>query len=64
MVDRIVMDKSDEYIYRCIDIIKNDKNISEQTIIIMFLQYKELLTKEINEQRASRNLDKTKSRGH
>jgi hypothetical protein len=64
MVDRIIMAKSDEYIYRCIDIIKNDKNISEQTIVIMFLQYKELLTKEINEQRASRNLDKTKSRGH
>jgi hypothetical protein len=58
------MAKSDEHIYRCVDVIKNDKNISEQTIIIMFLQYKELLTKEINEQRTSRNLDKTKSRGH
>jgi len=58
------MAKSDEHIYRCVDVIKNDKNISEQTIIIMFLQYKELLTKEINEQRTSKNLDKTKSRGH
>ena len=58
------MAKSDEHIHRCVDVIKNDKNISEQTIIIMFLQYKELLTKEINEQRTSRNLDKTKGRSH
>jgi hypothetical protein len=58
------MAKSDEHIYRCVDVIKNDKNISEQTIIIMFLQYKELLTKEINEQRTPRNLDKTKGRSH
>lgn len=52
---------SEEHIYRCIDVIKNDKNISEHTIILMFLIYKDLLE---NERRASSNLDKTKGRGN
>lgn len=37
---------SKEYIYRCVDIIKADKNISETTIILMFLFYGELLLQE------------------
>lgn len=41
---------SEKYIYRCVDVIMNDKNISEDTIIIMFLQYKKLVIKEIKEQ--------------
>lgn len=41
--------ESDEHIYRCVDIIQNDKNISEQTIILMFLVYKGLIIKELKE---------------
>jgi hypothetical protein len=57
------MPNSDDHIYRCVDIIKNDKNVSEQTIILMFLQYKDLILRE-NEKRTSTNLDKFKGRGH
>lgn len=40
------MPKSDDHIYRCVDIIQADKNISDQTIILMFLVYKDLVLKE------------------
>lgn len=40
---------SNEHIFRCAEVILNDKNISEQTIVIMFLTYKELLIKEIEQ---------------
>jgi hypothetical protein len=55
------MAKSDEHIYRCVDIIRNDKTLSEQTIILMFLVYKDLI---LNERGTPSNVDKTKSRGH
>jgi hypothetical protein len=55
------MPKSDEHIYRCVDIIRNDKTLSEQTIILMFLVYKDLI---LNERRTPPNLDKTKGRSH
>lgn len=38
-----MMAKSDDYIYRCAEVIVNDKNISETTIITMFLEYKKLI---------------------
>lgn len=38
---------SNDHIFRCADIILNDKNISEETIIVMFMTYKELLINEI-----------------
>ena len=31
-----------DYLFRCLDIIKNDKNLSENTLIIMFEQYAKL----------------------
>ena len=34
---------SNEYLLWCAEIIANDKNISEQTIIVMFLEYKKLV---------------------
>jgi hypothetical protein len=37
---------STEYIYICADIIRADKNISEETIILMFLKYGQLLLDE------------------
>ena len=40
------MIESIKHIERCVDIIKNDKSISEETIKIMFLQYKDLILKE------------------
>jgi hypothetical protein len=40
------MPKSDEHIYRCIDIIQADKTVSDQTIILMFLAYKNLIIDE------------------
>ena len=58
------MSKSDEHLYQCVDIILNDKNISEKTIILMFVLYKELLKKEENEKRKLTNLDKTKGRSN
>ncbi len=38
---------SNDHIFRCAEIILNDKNISEETIIVMFMTYKELLIKEL-----------------
>ena len=40
------MKESDKHIYRCVDILKNDKNVSDETIILMFLLYKSLILKE------------------
>jgi hypothetical protein len=40
------MPKSDDHIYRCIDIIQADKTVSDQTIILMFLAYKNLIIDE------------------
>lgn len=57
------MGESEEHIYRCADIIKNDKNISEKTIVIMFLVYKDLILKE-NERSKQNSLDKTKGRSN
>lgn len=44
-------EESNNHIHRCVDVIKNDKDISHNTLIIMFLQYKEILLTEykINE---------------
>lgn len=57
------MPKSDDHIYRCIDIIQADKNVSDQTIILMFLIYKDLILKEY-EKTKSPNVGKTKSRSN
>jgi len=57
------MPKSDDHIYRCIDIIQADKNISDQTIILMFLAYKDLVIQEY-EKKPSPNVGKTKSRSN
>lgn len=40
------MTDSVKHIERCVDIILADKNLSEETIKIMFLYYKELVIKE------------------
>lgn len=37
---------SNDYIFRCVDIIKNDKTISEHTLVIMFIEYGKKLLKE------------------
>jgi hypothetical protein len=37
------MEKSTDYIHRCVEIITADKNISEHTITLMFLEYGKLL---------------------
>jgi hypothetical protein len=55
------MSKSDGHLYQCVDIILNDKNITEKTVILMFVIYKDLLKKEQNEKRTLTNLDKAKS---
>jgi hypothetical protein len=39
---------SANYILRCAETIRADKNISEQTIITMFLEYGQLLLNENN----------------
>ena len=57
------MPKSDDHIYRCIDIIQADKNVSDQTIILMFLTYKDLIIKEY-EKTTPPNVGKTKSRSN
>ena len=41
-----INETSIEYIYRCIEVIKSDKNISEETLIIMFIEYGKKLLKE------------------
>jgi hypothetical protein len=40
------MPESVKHIERCVDIIKADKSISEETIKIMFLFYRDLVIKE------------------
>lgn len=40
------MGKSSEYLYRCLDIIKADVNLSEETRITMFIEYSKLVTEE------------------
>ena len=40
------MSKSSEHLFRCLDIMKADKNISEETTIIMFVEYGRLLIEE------------------
>lgn len=37
---------SQQYAIRCAEIIKADKNVSEDTIIIMFIEYGNLLMQE------------------
>ena len=54
------MSKSDDHLYQCVDIILNDKNITEKTVILMFVIYKDLLKKEQNEKRTLTTLDKAK----
>jgi hypothetical protein len=45
------MSESIKHIERCVDIIQADKNVSEETIKIMFIHYKGLVIKEyINQQ--------------
>ena len=39
---------SNDYIFHCIDIIKADKNVSEHTLTIMFIEYGRLLLLEKN----------------
>ncbi len=57
------MAKSDDHIWRCVDIIKNDKSISDNTIVLMFFEYKRLILEE-NERRTPPNLGKAKGRTH
>jgi hypothetical protein len=45
------MPESVKHIERCVDIIQGDKNISEETIKIMFLHYKDLVIKEFIKER-------------
>lgn len=40
------MSKSNEHLYRCLDIMNADKNISEETRIIMFVEYAKLVSEE------------------
>lgn len=61
----IIMAKSDDHIWRCVDIIKNDKSIGENTLAFMFLEYKRLILEEQkNERRTPPNLGKTKGRSN
>lgn len=41
---------SSQYILRCAETIKADPNISHDTIIIMFMEYKRLLFQELKQQ--------------
>ena len=40
------MSKSNEYLNRCLDVMKADANISEETRIIMFCEYARLVVEE------------------
>lgn len=40
------MSKSSQHLYRCLDTINADKNISEETMIIMFVEYGKLVSEE------------------
>lgn len=46
MGEDLKKETSTDYIYRCVEVIKNDKNISEDTLIIMFIEYGKRLLKE------------------
>lgn len=49
MPDKIRQETSIEYIYRCVEVIRADKNISEDTLVIMFIEYgKKLLKEKLN----------------
>jgi hypothetical protein len=53
---------SNDYIYRCAEVILNDKNLSETTIVTMFLEYKRLLYEEFKNQYANnQNISKRPS---
>jgi hypothetical protein len=41
--------ESESFMVRCVELIQHDKNLSEETLIIMFMQYKKLLELEIKE---------------
>jgi hypothetical protein len=43
--------ESEKFMFRCIELIKHDKNLSEETLMIMFMQYKRLLEMEINQKK-------------
>lgn len=49
------MSSSSEYALMCAEMIKADQNISEQTIIIMFLEYGKKILKEKNNQKINGN---------
>jgi len=38
--------KPNEHLFRCLDIIKADKTLSEDTLIIMFVEYARLVTEQ------------------
>lgn len=40
------MSRSSDHLYRCLDIIKADKNISEETMILMYVEYAKLSIEE------------------
>ena len=40
------MSESEKFMFRCIELIKHDKNLSEETLMIMFMQYKKLIEEE------------------
>lgn len=37
---------AEEYLYHCVDVLQNDKTISDAVIILMFLEYKKKVLKE------------------
>lgn len=43
-------ESSNDYAIRCAETIVADKNITEDTILIMFMEYKKRLNKEIRDQ--------------
>jgi hypothetical protein len=40
------METSNDYLYRCLDVLNADKSLSEATLIIMFKQYAEMYCQE------------------
>jgi hypothetical protein len=38
--------ESEKFMMRCIELIQHDNNLSEETLIIMFMQYKRLVEQE------------------
>jgi hypothetical protein len=43
--------ESESFMFRCIELIKHDKNLSEETLMIMFMQFKKLLELEMKEKK-------------